>query len=118
MIPLSGLKGFTTKSPAPILYAITFSILTTILSLGWFGIHGLNLGIDFQGGSAIEIRSTQGEADPAQIRELVGALDLGEVQVQGFGSALLGSLFYSACGLVIDTALQRLFGRRMLIKDR
>lgn len=66
--------------------AITFSIVTTILSLGWFGIHGLNLGIDFQGGSAIEIRSTQGEADPAQIRELVGGLDLGEVQVQGFGT--------------------------------
>lgn len=30
-------------------------------------------------------------------------------QVQGFGSALLGSLLYSAFGVVIDSALQRLF---------
>ncbi|HEY9013417.1 MAG TPA: protein translocase subunit SecD [Devosia sp.] len=67
-------------------YAITFSIVTSIVSLGWFGIHGLNLGIDFKGGSAIEIRSTQGEADPGQVRLLLAGLDLGEVQVQGFGT--------------------------------
>jgi putative membrane protein len=30
-------------------------------------------------------------------------------QVQGFGAALLGSLIYSAFGLVIDSALERLF---------
>ena len=30
-------------------------------------------------------------------------------QVQDFGAALLGSLIYSAFGLVIDSALQRLF---------
>jgi putative membrane protein len=30
-------------------------------------------------------------------------------QVHGFGSALLGSLVYSALGVVIDSALQRLF---------
>ena len=29
--------------------------------------------------------------------------------VQGFGAALLGSLIYSAFGLVIDSALERLF---------
>ena len=32
--------------------------------------------------------------------------------VQGFGAALLGSLIYSALGLVIDSALQRLFARQ------
>lgn len=31
------------------------------------------------------------------------------LHVQGFGAALLGSLIYSAFGLVIDSALQRLF---------
>lgn len=31
--------------------------------------------------------------------------------VRGFGAALIGSLIYSACGLVIDTALERLFSR-------
>ncbi len=32
--------------------------------------------------------------------------------VQGFGAALLGSLLYSALGVVIDSALQRLFSHR------
>ena len=30
-------------------------------------------------------------------------------QVQGFGAALLGSLLYSVFGLIIDSALERLF---------
>ena len=32
--------------------------------------------------------------------------------VQGFGAALLGSLIYSALGLIIDSALQSLFARQ------
>jgi len=66
-------------------YAIAFSIITSILSLGWFGYHGLNLGIDFRGGSAMEIQATDGTAEPGVIREALSALDLGEIQVQGFG---------------------------------
>jgi len=31
--------------------------------------------------------------------------------VTGFGAALLGSLIYSLCGMVIDVALERLFER-------
>lgn len=31
------------------------------------------------------------------------------LHVNGFGAALLASLLYSVCGMVIDTALQRLF---------
>lgn len=34
--------------------------------------------------------------------------------VQGFGSALLGSLVYSAFGVLIDSALQRLFPTELL----
>ncbi|MGA0611188.1 phage holin family protein [Caldimonas sp. KR1-144] len=30
-------------------------------------------------------------------------------QVRGFGAAVVGSLIYSVCGLVIDAALERLF---------
>ncbi len=33
------------------------------------------------------------------------------LHVRGFGAALVGSLIYSACGLVIDMALERLFSR-------
>jgi putative membrane protein len=31
------------------------------------------------------------------------------LHVRSFGAALIGSLIYSACGLVIDTALERVF---------
>jgi SecD/SecF fusion protein len=65
--------------------AIGISIAASIASVAWFGINGLNLGIDFKGGSAIEVQSLNGPADPGLIRERVGALDLGDVQVQGFG---------------------------------
>ena len=33
------------------------------------------------------------------------------LEVTGFTAALIGSLIYSACGLVIDVALERLFQR-------
>ena len=33
------------------------------------------------------------------------------LNVTGFGAALIGSLIYSLCGLVIDIALERLFDR-------
>ena len=33
-------------------------------------------------------------------------------QVAGFGAALIGSLLYSLCGLVIDAAMERMFARR------
>lgn len=39
----------------------------------------------------------------------VAANILDGFQVQGFAAALLGSLIYSAFGLVIDSALERLF---------
>lgn len=32
--------------------------------------------------------------------------------VTGFGAALIGSLIYSACGLVIDVAIERIFADR------
>ncbi|HHY49161.1 MAG TPA: protein translocase subunit SecD [Alphaproteobacteria bacterium] len=67
--------------------AVGISIVLSVASIGWFAINGMNLGIDFKGGSAIEVRSLQGPADPAFVREHVGALDLGDVQVQGFGEA-------------------------------
>jgi SecD/SecF fusion protein len=67
-------------------YFITVSVLLSVLSLGWFGINGMNLGIDFKGGSSIEVQSISGPADPGEVRALLSGLDLGEVQVQGFGA--------------------------------
>lgn len=35
--------------------------------------------------------------------------------VTGFGAALIGSLIYSACGIVIDAAVERLFTRDRIV---
>ncbi len=46
---------------------------------------GLNFGIDFRGGTMLEIQTEQ-PADLAEIRSTVAAMDLGDVAVQSFGS--------------------------------
>ncbi|WP_332701212.1 protein translocase subunit SecD [Devosia sp.] len=66
--------------------AIVVSVVLSVASIGWFGIHGLNLGIDFKGGTSIEVQHQGGPADPALIRNALGELNLGDVQVQGFGT--------------------------------
>jgi len=46
---------------------------------------GLNFGIDFRGGTMVELRTAEA-ADLGEIREIVTDLDLGDVAVQSFGS--------------------------------
>lgn len=46
---------------------------------------GLNFGIDFRGGTLIELRTTKGPADMKLLREQLSALHLGEMQIQEFG---------------------------------
>ncbi|MCB1480093.1 MAG: protein translocase subunit SecF [Tepidamorphaceae bacterium] len=67
-------------------FNFTASIAATILSLVLVAVMGLNFGIDFRGGTLIEIQTKDGPADIAQIRELVGDLGLGDVQIQEFGA--------------------------------
>jgi len=48
---------------------------------------GLTCGIDFKGGSVLELTTAPAPADLGKIRGSLEALHLGDVQVQGFGSA-------------------------------
>ena len=56
-----------------------------LASLLLVAVLGLNFGIDFRGGTLVEVR-TAAPADLGQIRRLVTGMDLGDVQVQSFGS--------------------------------
>jgi len=63
------------------------SAALSILAITLFFTHGLNFGIDFKGGTLMEVRAKSGSADLAQMRTTLGNLGLGEVQLQQFGSA-------------------------------
>jgi SecD/SecF fusion protein len=67
-------------------WAFSFSIITSVLSVLFLAIWGLNLGVDFRGGALIEVKSKTESADLEAIRSTLGDLNIGEVQVQNFGS--------------------------------
>ncbi|MEG6509416.1 protein translocase subunit SecF [Methyloligella sp. 2.7D] len=61
------------------------SALVMVLSLVAAQVYGLNFGIDFKGGTLIEISTKAPQADLATLRSTLNDLDLGEVQIQQFG---------------------------------
>ncbi|MCU0831047.1 MAG: protein translocase subunit SecDF [Rhizobiaceae bacterium] len=67
-------------------WAFAFSILTTIGTFVALAVTDLNYGIDFRGGSMIEVQSKAEVADVGAIRGALSDLNLGDVQVQEFGS--------------------------------
>ena len=58
----------------------TGSIIATIVSLILVAVLSLNFGIDFRGGTLVEIKTINGPADLAQIRLQVGDLGLGDLR--------------------------------------
>ncbi|GJM02346.1 MAG: hypothetical protein DHS20C08_08470 [Rhodomicrobium sp.] len=75
-----------TKIPFLSMRMIAFALsgLAIIASITLFSMKGLNYGIDFIGGTSIEVRHKGGPADIGDIRAKVGALGFGDVQVQQF----------------------------------
>jgi preprotein translocase subunit SecF len=63
------------------------SAVLSICAITLFFTHGLNFGIDFKGGTLLEVQTKTGDADIAAMRSTLGKLGLGEVQLQQFGSA-------------------------------
>jgi preprotein translocase subunit SecF len=66
--------------------ALVASVVLMLASLAVFAVKGLNYGVDFKGGSLLEVQSTSGTANVSELREKLGKLGLGAVQIQEFGS--------------------------------
>ncbi|TIU32148.1 MAG: protein translocase subunit SecD, partial [Mesorhizobium sp.] len=77
-----------TKIPFMGIRRWTFALSSTlsILSVVGFLTIDINYGIDFKGGSMIEVQSKQGDADLGDIRSRLSELNIGEIQVQQFGA--------------------------------
>jgi len=65
--------------------SFALSSLALLASIGLFTVKGLNYGIDFRGGTLVEIQ-TEGAADIGSLRSKLGSLGLGDVQIQQFGA--------------------------------
>jgi preprotein translocase subunit SecF len=67
---------------------ISFPI-SAMLSIGailLYFFHGLNFGIDFVGGTLMEVQTKGGPANLAQMRATIAGLHLGDFQLQQFGA--------------------------------
>jgi preprotein translocase subunit SecF len=62
------------------------SLMLVILSLGLLTFKGLNYGIDFKGGTLIELRSSDNNINVSNLRDNLNQMDLGDVSVKKFGN--------------------------------
>jgi preprotein translocase SecF subunit len=63
-------------------YFVTVSLVAALGAIALLATQGLNFGIDFKGGSLFEIQTKSGNVDVAELRDTLGGLGLGEVQIQ------------------------------------
>jgi preprotein translocase SecF subunit len=67
-------------------WSFPFSAVLSILTiLVFFGI-GVNFGIDFKGGTLVELQSRSGPANITDVRDRANALGFGAIEVQEFGT--------------------------------
>ncbi len=63
------------------------SITLVIVSLLLLTFKGLNFGIDFKGGTLIELRSMDSKINVATLRDNLNSMNLGDVSVKNFGNS-------------------------------
>jgi len=62
------------------------SISLVVISLLFLVFKGLNFGIDFKGGTLIELRSTDTKINVSSLRDNLNQMNLGDVSVKNFGN--------------------------------
>src|ERR1039458_9948459 len=62
------------------------SAMLSIAAILLYFFHGLNFGIDFVGGTLMEVQTKAGPADLAKMRGTIAGLQLGDFQLQQFGA--------------------------------
>ena len=62
------------------------SITLVVISLFFLIFKGLNFGIDFKGGTLIELRSTDSKINVSSLRDNLSQMNLGDVSVKKFGN--------------------------------
>lgn len=65
--------------------ALIMSITICFFSIFSLFLNGLNFGIDFKGGTLIEV-SSENSINISNVRSVLSSLNLGDVQIQNFGS--------------------------------
>jgi preprotein translocase subunit SecF len=84
------MEFFRLKRVIPFMkHALVFnviSLVTFLLAVIFLATRGLNLGVDFRGGTVIEIAYSH-PADLGHVRAVIDKMNLGEFAVQSFGSA-------------------------------
>jgi preprotein translocase subunit SecF len=64
---------------------LALSVVAMLLSLALIWGRGFNYGVDFTGGSMLEVQSKAGPADIGKLRDTLGRLGIGTPQIQSFG---------------------------------
>ncbi len=84
------MEFFRIKRDIPFMrHALVFNIISLVtfaLAVIFLVVRGLNLGVDFRGGTVIEIAYGHA-ADLSRVRGVIDKMSLGEFAVQSFGSA-------------------------------
>jgi len=84
------MEFFRIRNDIPFMrYALVFniiSVVTFLIAVGALATRGLNLGVEFTGGTVMEVNYS-GTADIAGIRETLNKIGLDDAVVQSFGSS-------------------------------